>query len=97
HKETGPMDAQMEKMLINATPMARRGTPEEMANVYAFIASDEASYVTGALWLADGGITVAKGAIGEQTPESLRAEPQGELRLDHAREGLEHKQVQTIS
>lgn len=97
HKETGPMDAQMEKMLINATPMARRGTPEEMANVYAFIASDEASYVTGALWLADGGVTVAKGAIGEQTPESLRAEPQGELRLDHAREGLEHKQVQTIS
>ncbi|MBD1901462.1 SDR family oxidoreductase [Trichocoleus sp. DQ-A3] len=97
HKETGPMDAQMEKMLINATPMARRGTPEEMANVYAFIASDEASYVTGALWLADGGITVAKGAIGEQTPKSLRAEPQGELRLDHAREGLEHKQVQTIS
>jgi NAD(P)-dependent dehydrogenase (short-subunit alcohol dehydrogenase family) len=97
HKETGPMDAQMEKMLINATPMARRGTPEEMANVYAFIASDEASYVTGALWLADGGITVAKGAIGEQTPESLRAEPQGELRLAHAREGLEHKQVQTIS
>ncbi|MGL5794549.1 MAG: SDR family NAD(P)-dependent oxidoreductase, partial [Waterburya sp.] len=41
HKETGPMDAQMEEMLINATPMARRGTPEEMANVCAFLASDE--------------------------------------------------------
>jgi NAD(P)-dependent dehydrogenase (short-subunit alcohol dehydrogenase family) len=63
HKETGPMDAQMEEMLINATPMARRGTPEEMANVCAFLASDEASYVTGALWLADGGVTVAKGAV----------------------------------
>ena len=36
-------------MLINATPMARRGTPTEMANVGAFLASDEASYVTGAL------------------------------------------------
>ncbi len=96
HKETGPMDAQMEEMLINATPMARRGTPEEMANVCAFLASDEASYVTGALWLADGGVTVAKGAIGQQTPEELRSLPQGELRLDHSQEGLLNKQTQTI-
>ncbi|WP_036483995.1 SDR family oxidoreductase [Myxosarcina sp. GI1] len=96
HKETGPMDAQMEEMLINATPMARRGTPEEMANVCAFLASDEASYVTGALWLADGGVTVAKGAIGQQTPEELRSLPQGELRLDHSQEGLVNKQTQTI-
>ncbi len=97
HKETGPMDGEMEEMLINATPLARRGTPEEMANVCAFLASDEASYVTGALWLADGGITVAKGAIGQQTPESLRTAPQGELRLDHSQEGLENKEVQTVS
>lgn len=96
HKETGPMDAQMEKTLINATPMARRGTPEEMANVFAFLASDEASYVTGALWLADGGVTVAKGAVGEETPQSLRAEPQGELRLDHSLEGLKNKDIHTI-
>lgn len=33
HKETGPMDKQMEEMIINATPMARRGTTEEVANV----------------------------------------------------------------
>jgi NAD(P)-dependent dehydrogenase (short-subunit alcohol dehydrogenase family) len=96
HKEDGPMDAQMEEMLINATPMARRGTPEEMANVYAFIASDEASYVTGALWLADGGVTVAKGAVGQQTPDEFRKAPQGELRLDHSKEGLENKNLQTI-
>lgn len=97
HKETGPMDAQMEEMLVMATPMARRGTPEEMANVCAFLASDEASYVTGALWLADGGVTVAKGAVGQQTPESLRQPPQGELRLDHSKEGLENKHTQTVS
>jgi NAD(P)-dependent dehydrogenase (short-subunit alcohol dehydrogenase family) len=96
HEETGPMTEQMQKTLINATPMARRGTPEEMANVYAFIASDEASYVTGSLWLADGGVTVAKGAVGQQTPESLRQEPQGELRLDHSKQGLENKQIKTI-
>lgn len=96
HKETGPMNAQMEKMLVNATPMARRGTPEEMANVCAFLASDEASYVTGALWLADGGVTVAKGGVGKQTPEELRQMPQGKLRLDHSQEGLDNKQTQTI-
>ena len=96
HKEKGPMNAEMEEMLINATPMARRGTPEEMANVCAFIASDEASYVTGALWLADGGVTVAKGGIGKQTPEELRKSPQGKLRLEHSQEGLDDKQTQTI-
>lgn len=96
HKETGPMDKQMETMLIEATPMARRGTPEEMANVYAFLASDEASYVTGALWLADGGVTPAKGSVGKQTPFWKRSEPQGELRLEHSQEGLENKEFHQI-
>ncbi|MDX1933749.1 MAG: SDR family oxidoreductase [Capsulimonadales bacterium] len=93
HKETGPMDAQMEQMLIDATPMARRGTPEEMANVYAFLASDEASYVTGALWLADGGVTPAKGAVGKETPNSLRREPEGPVSAgtEHAHDGLKNK------
>jgi NAD(P)-dependent dehydrogenase (short-subunit alcohol dehydrogenase family) len=83
-KETGPMDKQTEELTINATPMARRGTPEEVANVYAFLASDEASYVTGALWLVDGGITVAKGPIGQQTPKELRKPPEGTLEMQHA-------------
>lgn len=97
HKETGPMDEQMEKMLIQATPMARRGTPEEMANIYAFLASDEASYVTGALWLADGGVTVAKGSVGSQVPDELKLEPTGQLTdLRHSREGLANKTTKTL-
>lgn len=36
-------------------PMKRPGTPEEIANVVAFIASDEASYMTGAMIAVDGG------------------------------------------
>lgn len=96
-KETGPMTQQTEQMLIGATPMGRRGTPEEIANVYAFLASDEASYVTGALWLVDGGVTVGKGPMGKQVPESLRQEPEGVLRdLKHSREGLSNKETQTI-
>lgn len=38
-------------------PMARAADTHEIANVIAFLASDEASYVTGAAWYADGGLT----------------------------------------
>ena len=96
HKETGPMDKEMETMLIQATPLARRGTPEEVANVYAFLASDEASYVTGALWVVDGGTTIAKGPVGDMVPKSLRKEPKGVLELKHQRDGLRNKQTHRI-
>lgn len=37
------------------TPLNRRGRPTEIGNVAVFLASDEASFVTGATWLVDGG------------------------------------------
>lgn len=37
------------------TPLNRRGRPDEIGNVAVFLASDEASFVTGATWLVDGG------------------------------------------
>ncbi|MEA3349930.1 MAG: 3-oxoacyl-ACP reductase FabG [Chloroflexota bacterium] len=40
------------------TPLGRLGQPGDIANAYAFLASDEASFITGAVLRADGGIVV---------------------------------------
>jgi len=42
---------------VRAIPLGRPAAPKEIAAVVAFLASDEASYVTGALWSVDGGLT----------------------------------------
>ncbi|PRY16268.1 NAD(P)-dependent dehydrogenase (short-subunit alcohol dehydrogenase family) [Pontibacter ummariensis] len=86
HKETGPMDEKMEKMVTQGTLMGRRGTPEEVANVYLFLASDEASYVTGAVWPVDGGTLIAKGPAGKQAAESMKQQPEQDLNLEHSKD-----------
>lgn len=43
--------------LLSHIPMARPGTPEEIANAALFLVSDEASYVTGTVLTVDGGWT----------------------------------------
>ena len=40
------------------TPLGRFGTPEEIANAVAFLASDEAAYITGQVLAVDGGLVM---------------------------------------
>ncbi|ABW02211.1 SDR family NAD(P)-dependent oxidoreductase [Caldivirga maquilingensis] len=46
------------RMMINAIPMGKLGTPEDIASAVAYLASDEASYITGALIVIDGGWSI---------------------------------------
>ena len=53
----GGMSEQEIEKIVQAIPLGRRGTMEEAANVFAFLASDEASYITGTSIVVDGGQT----------------------------------------
>lgn len=85
HQPEGPsgMTQETEEQIKSAVPLGRHGTTEEVANVYCFLASDEASFVTGALYFADGGISIDRGGTGEQVPDELRQPPTGVLDIQH--------------
>ena len=51
----GFVDPKRESAVIQKTPMGRRGEPDELAWGVLYLASDEASYVTGAALVIDGG------------------------------------------
>ncbi len=51
------------KAWLGAIPMGRFGTAEEMAAVALFLCSDDASYMTGSILAADGGVTAHSGQL----------------------------------
>jgi NAD(P)-dependent dehydrogenase (short-subunit alcohol dehydrogenase family) len=50
-------DPALRQKVLDVHPMNRMAKPSEIANCVAFLLSTEASFVTGANWIADGGLT----------------------------------------
>jgi 3-oxoacyl-[acyl-carrier protein] reductase len=55
---TATIPEKIKKAIIERIPFKRMAEPEEIAAVHAFLASDEASYITGQVIWVDGGVTV---------------------------------------
>jgi len=44
--------------MMSNVPLGRSGTPEEVADAVAFLASDRSAYITGQVLAVDGGMTM---------------------------------------
>jgi 3-oxoacyl-[acyl-carrier protein] reductase len=55
---TGDLREDLRQKAIEATPLRRMGTPEEIAYAVAFLVSDEAAFITGEVLTVDGGLVM---------------------------------------
>jgi 3-oxoacyl-[acyl-carrier protein] reductase len=55
---TDVMSGDLRDAAVGKIPLGRLGTPEDVGNLVAFLASDAASYITGQTVTVDGGMTV---------------------------------------
>lgn len=54
------MEQQVKADFCRFIPMRRYGTPEEVTNLILFLASEQASYITGSIYTIDGGLSAAR-------------------------------------
>jgi 2-keto-3-deoxy-L-fuconate dehydrogenase len=57
-KQTGRTEAEVRKDFEDRQPLGRLGTPMEIAMLAVYLASDEASFTTGSVYMADGGFSL---------------------------------------
>ena len=57
-KMTDALSEDVRQKMLGAIPMARFGQPEDVANVVAFLASDESAYMTGQVLTISGGMVM---------------------------------------
>ena len=54
----GVFNCTQRESVVHQTPIGRMGRPEEVANAYLFLASDESSFINGAVLQVDGGLVL---------------------------------------
>jgi 3-oxoacyl-[acyl-carrier protein] reductase len=52
------LSEELQQAILKQIPVSRFGTPEDVANVVAFLCSEEASYITGHVINVDGGLAM---------------------------------------
>lgn len=87
--DVGPMPENMREELVCATPLGRCGSPAEVAHTVAFLASDQASFITGTDILVDGGLSTSHGSPGTTRQRA----PAEDLPLKHKLEGYHPPKV----
>ncbi len=71
--KAGGRGSERSRRLLGAIPLGRFGTPQDIAGAVRFLVSPESAYITGAVLVVDGGLTLGYGAAGP-TPSAATGE-----------------------